>query len=94
MAAGNRYQVESSEGEFQPGSDGLVLRNRLGITTQEDMNELELSLLALKLWHRLCLRIGQTRLIRQPDRIFLLVDQPMAKAAPVSMESTKWRCSF
>jgi cell filamentation protein len=42
----NRYQVLSSEGEFEPASDGLVLRNKVGITSVADMDELELSLLA------------------------------------------------
>lgn len=64
--AGNRYQVESSEGEFQPGSDGLVLRNRLGITTQEDMNELELSLLA-QLYEEVLLRDFPERKLTIPD---------------------------
>ncbi|MFC4259866.1 Fic/DOC family protein [Marinobacter lacisalsi] len=40
-----RYEVNSSEGEYEPGSDGLVLANRLGITSPEDMDELELQLL-------------------------------------------------
>lgn len=41
----NRYAVDGAEGEFEPGSDNQVLRNRIGITAAEDMNELELELL-------------------------------------------------
>lgn len=42
----NRYEVTSPEGEFEPGSNGQVLRNLVGIRTAEDMDEVELSLLA------------------------------------------------
>lgn len=41
-----RYKVGSTEGEFEPGSGGQVLRNLVGITTPNDMNDLELELLA------------------------------------------------
>lgn len=41
----NRYQVGGSQGAFQPGSHGQVLRNKLDVTTPEDMAELELMLL-------------------------------------------------
>jgi cell filamentation protein len=41
----NRYQVPGKQGEFQSGSENLVLANKLGITTPDDMNELELHLL-------------------------------------------------
>ncbi len=41
----NRYQVSGSEGEFEPGSNSLVLRNLAGITLPEDMDALELQLL-------------------------------------------------
>lgn len=40
-----RYDVRSSEGEYEPGSDGLVLANQQGITSPEDIGELELQLL-------------------------------------------------
>jgi len=40
-----RYQVSGSEGEFEPGSNGQVLRNLVGIVSPEDMDELELHLL-------------------------------------------------
>lgn len=42
----DRYQVSGSQGEFQSGSDGQVLANKVGIASPEDMDELELSLLA------------------------------------------------
>lgn len=42
----DRYQVNSAEGEFEPGSNELVLRNQVGIQSQDDMNDLELGLLA------------------------------------------------
>jgi cell filamentation protein len=34
----NRYQATGVEVEFEPGSRGRVLRNRLGITRVRDMN--------------------------------------------------------
>ena len=43
--ATDRYQISGAEGDFEPGSDGQVLRNQVGIQSVEDMNELELSLL-------------------------------------------------
>ena len=41
----NRYSVAGPEGEFEPGSNGQVLRNKQGIAASADMDELELSLL-------------------------------------------------
>ena len=41
----NRYQTAGVEGEFEPGSNEQVLRNLVGITSAEDMDELELRLL-------------------------------------------------
>jgi cell filamentation protein len=41
----NRYSVAGPEGEFEPGSNGELLRNKQGISTGADMDELELSLL-------------------------------------------------
>lgn len=41
----NRYTVQGAQGEFQPGSNDLVLANKLGIHSVEEMNELELYLL-------------------------------------------------
>jgi len=40
-----RYQTTGAEGEFEPGSNGEVLRNLVGITSPDDMDELELRLL-------------------------------------------------
>jgi cell filamentation protein len=42
----DRYSVAgNAEGEFQPGSQDRVLRNRRGISDPQDMDDLELSLL-------------------------------------------------
>lgn len=41
----NRYQVSGPEGEFQTGSDGAVLANKLGIQTVNEINAAELLLL-------------------------------------------------
>lgn len=41
----DRYAVHGAQGEFQPGSNDLVLANKLGIQSPEDMDELELELL-------------------------------------------------
>ncbi len=43
--AGNRYEASGSQAEAQPGSDGRVLRNALGITDPAQMDEAELQLL-------------------------------------------------
>ncbi len=39
--SGVKY-LASGVDEFQPGSDGKVLRNKLGITTKREMNDLEI----------------------------------------------------
>lgn len=49
---GGRYRVDGSQGRAQPGSEDLVLENRLGITDPADMDELELHLLT-QLYDRL-----------------------------------------
>ncbi len=42
----DRYDPSgTTEGQYQPGSDGLVLLNKLGITDVLEMNDLELDLL-------------------------------------------------
>ena len=41
----DRYKPSGSQSEFQPGSDGEVLRNLLDITSAEEMDEIELDLL-------------------------------------------------
>jgi len=42
----SRYSVNSSEGEYQTGSDDQVLKNLLDITSKDEMDELEFDLLA------------------------------------------------
>lgn len=42
----SRYAVDGPEGEFEPGSNHHVLRNLVGITSPDDMDELELELLS------------------------------------------------
>ena len=41
----NRYDTSGSQSELQPGSDGRVLQNLLGITSPEEMDDIELDLL-------------------------------------------------
>lgn len=41
----DRYAVHGAQGEYQPGSNDLVLANKLGIQSVDDMDELELELL-------------------------------------------------
>jgi cell filamentation protein len=41
----NRYTAYGIEAEYEPGSNGLVLRNKLRITEPEEMDELEAVLL-------------------------------------------------
>lgn len=40
-----KYSIDSAEGEFQPGSNCQVLANQLGITSVDEMDEVELMLL-------------------------------------------------
>lgn len=42
----SRYAVDGPEGEFEPGSNQRVLSNLVGITSPDDMDELELELLS------------------------------------------------
>ena len=42
----DRYQVEGEQGRFEPGSDGEVLENKLGIVDANDMDDAELYLLS------------------------------------------------
>jgi len=39
------YTATGSQGEFEPGSNNLVLKNKLGIVSPEDMDDAELGLL-------------------------------------------------
>ncbi len=41
----NRYNVKGMEGTYQPGSNGLVLANKLEITDPAELNQVELELL-------------------------------------------------
>ena len=47
----NKYDLKSSQTEYQPGSDDRVLANKLGITDPSEMDEAELVLLG-KLYER------------------------------------------
>lgn len=47
-----KYEVNSTEGEFQAGSDSKVLKNLLGITTEAEINEVE-SILLVQLYQHL-----------------------------------------
>ena len=40
-----RYDAGEAQGTYEPGSDGRVLRNKLGVTDPEEMDEVELLLL-------------------------------------------------
>ncbi|MDG4868660.1 Fic family protein [Guyparkeria sp. 1SP6A2] len=40
-----RYTVDGSEGEYEPGSNALVLKNKLGITDPAEMQDAETELL-------------------------------------------------
>jgi cell filamentation protein len=41
----SKYDATGSQGEYQPGSDDQVLRNKLGIVAPDDMDDAELELL-------------------------------------------------
>ena len=41
----DRYSVTNSQGAFQPGSNDTVLLNKLGLTSEEEINEVEMQLL-------------------------------------------------
>jgi len=41
----DRYSVTNSQGMFQPGSNDTVLLNKLGLTSEEEINEVEVQLL-------------------------------------------------
>lgn len=42
----DRYNAGEAQGAYEPGSGDLVLRNRLGVTDPDEMDEIELDLLA------------------------------------------------
>jgi len=62
----NRYRVSGAEGEFEPGSDGQVLRNLVGINSVPDMDELELELL-LQLYEEVLVHSLPERTLRVKD---------------------------
>ncbi|MCL1072967.1 Fic/DOC family protein [Shewanella dokdonensis] len=41
----SKYDIDSAETQYQPGSDNNVLLNKLGITNLKDMNDIESTLL-------------------------------------------------
>lgn len=41
----NRYDVAGGQGAFEPGSGDQILRNKLGVTDPDEMDEIELHLL-------------------------------------------------
>lgn len=41
----NRYEAGEAQGSHEPGSDDRVLRNKLGVTDPDEMDEVELQLL-------------------------------------------------
>lgn len=62
----NRYSVRNAEGEYQLGSNEQVLINLLGITSPEEMNEVELGLLV---------QIYENVLVEDlPDRVLTVED--------------------
>ena len=56
-----KYLIESPQVEYEPGSNEQVLRNKLGIKTQEDINEAE-AVLLLKLYEKVFNQVGRTEL--------------------------------
>ncbi|OSZ71507.1 cell filamentation protein Fic [Hydrogenophaga sp. IBVHS1] len=62
----NRYQIAGAEGEFEPGSNEQVLRNFVGITSPDDMDELELRLLG-ELYDEVLLQNLQDRALTVAD---------------------------
>lgn len=49
MASVMKYSIFSEEDQFEPGSNGRILKNKLGIISEQEMHEAENSLL-LKLY--------------------------------------------
>jgi len=52
-----KYNIDSSEVEYQPGSNDQVLCNKLGIISQAEMNEAE-EVLLLKLYDKIFENFG------------------------------------
>lgn len=70
----SRYQVSGWQNSYQEGSDGEVLKNKLGIVTRDDINHAELMLLR-KLYVHVLQQLPQgaitVRLIREWHRRWL-----------------------
>ncbi len=63
----DRYDTEGNpEGTWQPGSDGQVLLNRLGITDSREMDRVELELL-VDLYERVFESVTDDQVIRASD---------------------------
>lgn len=58
----SRYSVTGDQGEHEPGSDGRVLANKLGITDPAEIEEAELQLL-LQLYEEVLPTIGPTETV-------------------------------
>ena len=48
----SRYKIDTTDAQYEPGSNGLVLKNKLGITEPIDIDDVESELL-LKLYQKL-----------------------------------------
>lgn len=62
----NRYQAQGDEGQYEPGSNDQVLRNLVGITSAQDMDGLELELLA-RLYEQVLLKDLPDRALNAGD---------------------------
>jgi cell filamentation protein len=62
----DRYRIHNTEGEFEPGSNKQVLRNLVGISSPQDMDELELMLLA-QLYEEVLVNFLPTRTLVAED---------------------------
>lgn len=63
----NRYDASgSTEGQYQPGSGGRVLRNKLGITDPREMDQVELDLLE-QLYDKILSDVTQDQTITVAD---------------------------
>lgn len=62
----SRYDAPDDEGSFEPGSEGRVLANKIGITAVEEMEDVELDLLE-QLYHRVVIERFPGRSLRVQD---------------------------
>ncbi len=69
----SRYDTAGEQGAFEPGSGDRVLRNQLGVTSPDEMDEIELDLLA---------QLYQAVLVEDlPDRTLRVADLMTGTAA-------------